>query len=469
MAISTEVSNPIHGPLEREHDLTVAPPEVVSPELAGARWDVATKRTVLIILLLAGVLVLWISQPVMPLLIISAIVAYLLSPIVDFCERLYIPRAVSTIVLFVLVLVGIVLLPVFLVPVILEQLQVLSDFDVNGTAIVFIRWVTESLNQLPDTIQLFGFAVPIGQAMQDVEQNFSISVPTITEILGAIQQFLGTATTVVGSTALVGLTVVGSIVQGFVMFIITFFLSLYLTKDAPTIRSYVQGLFPRVYQPELGELFRHISHIWQSFFRGQLVLCFIIGIVTWLALESVGMPGALILGIIAGMLEVIPSLGPTLSMIPAVIVALIQGSDVLAVYGISNFGFALITVAIYFIIQQLENSIIVPRVIGSSVNLHPIVVICGVAIGFNVAGIGGAFLAAPVIASFRVLGGYLHAKLLDYPPFQGMRLPPMRSRQPFIYRRTLRGNELSSSAANTRTTSPATRATHGTTDVSPAP
>ena len=128
-------------------------------------------------------------------------------------------------------------------------------------------------------------------------------------------------------------------------------------------------------------------------------------------------------------------------MIPAVIIALIQGSTVLHEYGVNNFGFALITLAIYFIIQQLENYILVPRIIGDGVNLHPIIVLCGVAIGFNLFGILGALFAAPVLASLRVLGAYIHAKLLDYPPFQDQPLPPERRRAK-VYRRTVRGDEL---------------------------
>jgi predicted PurR-regulated permease PerM len=408
-----------------------------------------------VILLVACVAVLWISRPVIPLLIIGGIVAYLLHPIVDFCERLYIPRAISTVVLYALLLVGLILLPIILIPILLQQLQVLSDFDVTRTTIIFLQWVSARLDSLPDTIELFGNVFPLGDSLQEVETNFQeyIVLPTLAEALGYIQQLIGTATSLVSSTAWVGITLVGSIVQVFVTFVLTFFLSLYLTKDAPLIRAYVQGLFPRAYQTELGGLLAGIGHIWQSFFRGQIALCITVGAITGLALQAVGMPGALILGIVAGSLEVIPSLGPTLAMIPAVIVALIQGSDVLAVYGISNLGFAVITVAIYFIIQQLENSIIVPRVIGSSVNLHPVVVICGVVVGYSVGGIGGAFLAAPVIASFRVIGGYLHAKLLDYPPFQQHAPPPSRFRRPFTYRRTVKGDELTSQPAPSRAAS----------------
>jgi hypothetical protein len=180
------------------------------------------------------------------------------------------------------------------------------------------------------------------------------------------------------------------------------------------------------------------------------------------------MPGALIFAILAGLLEVVPNLGPILAMIPAVIVALIQGSDVMRDLGINNLGFAAITVGIYFLIQQLENNILVPRIIGDSVNLHPIIVICAVAVGLTTAGILGALMAPPVAASFRVLGSYVHAKLLDYPPFEGR---PLSKGPPRTYRRKVSRRELDArrqqteaageSAADTEATPPDTAQSSG--------
>jgi hypothetical protein len=135
-------------------------------------------------------------------------------------------------------------------------------------------------------------------------------------------------------------------------------------------------------------------------------------------------------------------------MIPAVITALIQGSDVLRPLGIDNVGFALITVGIYFLIQQLENNILVPRIIGDSINLHPIIVICAVAVGLSTGGILGALLAPPIVATFRVIGSYIHAKLLDYPPFGGRPLPDNRPRQ---YRRKVTRKDLVAQEQGTAT------------------
>ncbi|MDQ3250474.1 MAG: AI-2E family transporter [Chloroflexota bacterium] len=430
-------------PTEELATATPLPPLPLTGDLVDdARWDAASKRTALVILLVVAGIALWISRPIVPLLLLAGIIAYLLNPIVDLCERLRIPRNVSTIVLYVFLLIGLILLPVFLLPVLIDQLTQLGQFNQSVTAASFINWLGARLNSLPDTIQILGNEIAIGNSLQELQVNFQqmIVVPTLAQILEYIQQLIGTATSLVSSTAVIGISVVGGIVQVFLTLLVTFFLSLYLTKDAPVIRAYVEGLFPPAYQSELTDLLRRIGHIWQSFFRGQLILCFTIGAVTWVALQVAGMPGALIFAIIAGMLEIVPNLGPTLAMIPAVIVALIQGSDVLGVYGINNVSFALITVAIYFIIQQMENNILVPRIIGDSVNLHPIVIICGAVVGFNVAGLLGAFLAAPTVASLRVVGGYVHAKLLDYPPFEQHPLPPLRSRRPFIYRRTIKAN-----------------------------
>lgn len=430
-----------------------APPELTVPLVAPslttadpaantAAWDAPTKRTVALILLIVAVGVVWISRQMLPMLVIAGVIAYFLSPLVDLAERVRIPRTITTLVLYTLLLIGIILVPVLVTPVLLAQLASLN-FDVPTTAFRLFAWIGDAIANLPDTVEIMGFVVPLSGVTTQIEDTFRefAFIPTLAEVLSYIQQLISTATNLVSSTAALSVSVVGGILQVLVSLLVVFFLSLYLTKDAPSIRRYVEGLFPRSYQSEWADLLRRMGYIWNSFFRGQLVLCIVVGVATWLVLELVGMPGALLLGILAGALEIIPTLGPTLSMVPAVIIALIQGSNVLAEYGVNNFGFALIVIAIYFVIQQLENYILVPRIIGDGVNLHPIVVLCGVTIGFNVAGILGALFAAPVIASARVLGGYIHAKLLDYPPFlHSVARPP--NPPPSVFRRTVTGEEL---------------------------
>lgn len=412
--------------------------EAVSDELTGgSRWDLSTKRIVLVLMLIAVIAIIWLSRSVISMLIVSSIIAYLLKPIVDLAERVRIPRGLSTVFLFLLVLVVIILTPVIVVPILYRQLSELAAFDEQVIVNNLNSWLLTVVENIQNAT-FFGFTIPYGDLLRQFQNNIDTFEPTLEQILSYVQQIIWTTTNVVGSTAAISFSVVGGIFQLLLGALLVFFTSLYLTKDAPRIITYVEGLFPISYQPEMEELIRRIGKVWQGFFRGQVVLSLVIGFMTWGALALLSTPGALVLSIVAAILEIIPNLGPILAMIPAVLVALIQGSNNEALMEFGRPGYMLMVVGAYFLIQQIENSIIVPRVIGDSVNLHPVIVMCGVVVGFSLGGVLGAFLAAPFIATLRVVGSYVHAKLLDYPPFRGgARVRPLST-----YRRIVTGEEL---------------------------
>ena len=301
------VEEVIHNDLEMVERLA----RLTAIGATDSRWDTQTKRTVLVILLVAAVFGVWLSRSVLGFLTMAGIVAYLLNPVVDLAQRLRIRRSVTTISLFVLVFVLIILLPVLLVPILIQQLTELSRFDVSGIAFSLFIWFSKLLGNLPDRVEMLGFAIPTNPIVQQIEEGFRQIrfIPTVTEILNYVQQVLGTATTVVSTTALFGINFVGGIFQVFFGLLVVFFLSLYLTKDLPDIRNYVESLLPPSYQSEFREVLRRMGMIWQAFFRGQIILCTAIGISTWLSLAAIGMPGALVLGMVAGVLEIIPSLG----------------------------------------------------------------------------------------------------------------------------------------------------------------
>lgn len=430
----------------------------------STRWDPATKRMVILVLLVGAGLIFWVSRPVMPLLVIAGIVSYLLSPFVDLCEKLRIPRSLSTIVLYLVLLIALILTPILLVPVLIRQLTELL-IDVPTVTFNFLRFLQSSVASLPTAVEILGFQFdiegPVTELQRTVSGQSAVSLfPSAAQILDYINRLLVTTTNLIGNTAVIGFNVVGGLFNVLLSLLFLFFLSLYLTKDAPRIRAYVEGLFPLSYQSEAAMLLRELGRIWQSFFRGQIILSLTIGVATYVVLSFMNMPGALILAILAGALEVVPGIGPILAMIPAVIVALIQGSDTLA---ISNFNFALLTVGVYFVIQQLENQLLVPRIIGTSVNLHPIVVLCGVVVGASLGGILGALLAAPTIASLRVIVSYLYAKLLDQLPSFPLTEAAEQRRRFSFYRRVIRSQpappEEAAEEENADAESPAQRRT----------
>jgi HAD superfamily hydrolase (TIGR01509 family) len=195
----------------------------------------------------------------------------------------------------------------------------------------------------------------------------------------------------------------------------------YLLRDADRLIPTVLNIVPEAYRAEASKLIGLVNRTWNAFLRGQIVLCIVIGLVTTAAMSAAGIRYAVALGIVAGILEIIPSIGPTLASVPAILLALFQGSSFIPM---SNLGVALLVAGIYWMIQSLENNLLVPRIIGSSLNLHPLMVIVGVLAGATLGGtlgllggVLGALLAAPILATLRHVLRYVYCKLADLEPF----------------------------------------------------
>lgn len=154
--------------------------------------------------------------------------------------------------------------------------------------------------------------------------------------------------------------------------------------------------------------------IWRSYLRGELKLMFIIGTIVTVGNVLLGTPAALMLGIFFGLMEVAPTLGPILALIPAVMVALIGGSSHLPV---SNLTFAVIVVVFYAATQVFGNNFIKPRVVGRSVNLAPLPALVALFVAGRSAGLVGAVLAVPVLASGIEIVRFLYLKVLGEDPF----------------------------------------------------
>ncbi len=226
---------------------------VADPD-GDSRWDRSTKRTVLVILLVALVFIIYISRPIIPMILIAAILAYLLNPIVNLAERVRIPRAVTTIAIYLLVIGLLLLVPILFIPTLIDQLRALASFDVPGTARGVIGWANNTLQGLPETVTIIGYQVPVAAVARELQANSQQTqyVPSVNDILDYIQQFLSATTNVVSTSATIGINVVGTVFSTFLAILVTFFVSLYMTMDAPRIQNYFHSLFPTSYRSELG-------------------------------------------------------------------------------------------------------------------------------------------------------------------------------------------------------------------------
>ncbi len=392
-----------------------------------ARWDTQFKRGVLILILILFIFLLWLARRVLPLMIAAGLLSYILNPVVNLASRLRIPRSVVTFIVYLLLLAGLALGTYAMVPIIDQQYQTVLRIGSH-----FLDSLRNQSNQIPDTIILFDVPLDLTAVKSVVEPWFSGAavdvLPTLQEILNtldtAFASSTGSPSGLFRDTLDFGLGVINTGLSILLSVLFIFVVSLYLTKDAPRIRAFVVGNFPSRYQSEWISLIRCIGNLWHAFFWGQVILSLTICILAYITLSILGVQGALILALIAGALEIIPNLGPIIAMIPAILVGLATGSTTFP--EMNHVVFAVVIVAAYFVMQQVENNTIVPRLIGRFVNIHPILVICGVTVGYLSNGVMGAFLAAPLLGSVRVLGTYVFAKLMDYP----VTFPETRSNLP---------------------------------------
>jgi len=242
--------------------------------------------------------------------------------------------------------------------------------------------------------------------------DFQISADNVLQQVGdALQNILILATAN-------PVSILQGVTNGVLIVVYVLVVNFWLLKDRYALQRLALERVPGDYQEEVRRLAQELGQIWQAFLRGQLVVCFVMGFITWIALALVGMPNAGGLALLAGMLELLPSVGTGISGTIGTAVALFQGSLWLPV---DKIPFAFIVLIIYSITAQIENIYLIPKLLGGRVKLHPAVVFIGTINATIVFGVLGVFLATPVLASARIVLSYLYRKLMDLEPFEPVR------------------------------------------------
>ncbi len=286
-----------------------------------------------------------------------------------------------------------------------------------------VSQVTNFIERTPQYIRDIGdfFQDPIVLAEDIVIPIDQLSLDQLftslsSNVLNVVQTLGGQTISIFGSLATATISTVG-------WTIMVLFLSFYLVKDHETLFESLVKMAPRTYQGDLVRLSEGISITWNAFLRGQLVLCVVVGVIIFVIALIIGLPNAITLAIIAGLMELIPTFGPILAAVPAVLIAAFQADASWLGSLMSPFWFAVLVLGIYGFIYQFENYYLVPRIIGHHLKLHPLVILLGVLGGASVAGIFGVLLAAPVLASIRLVWLYIYCKLSDQDPFSDEFMP----------------------------------------------
>lgn len=391
-------------------------------------WSRGTKYFVAALLLLAFIGIIYISGNSLSTIIFAALLTFIVHPFIKFLQRRFsMRRGSATLIVYLLVLGLILLIPFLLIPSVINSIQFLANIDYLELFESASEWLDQQaamLSAIPlvgssvssGLEQLAGILSDIAAQNPDASSNFEFSFENIGGRISQTLTFLG--------------NVFGPLISIATTVVFTLLISLHMSLSLDLLKEGSKKLVPPAYQPEISALVRKIILIWNSFLRGQLSLMVVVGVIVWIGNVLLGTPQALFLGVLAGLLEVIPSLGPVLATIPAVILALLFGSGYIPV---ENWAFALMVIAFYVLVQVVENQLLVPYILGDAVDLPPLFVIIGVVIGGSAFGLLGVFLATPVISTGREVFVYLYDKILEPPPE-----PPVLDEKPSLMD-TIRG------------------------------
>lgn len=289
------------------------------------------------------------------ILFLAIIISSAFDTPVSFLQRYRIPRVLGALLMFLFVVGVFALLLYTIVPVAISEFTDLLH-NLNSFEIPYIGTLNTS----------------------DLAERFDASLGGLRDLL-----FSGGASVI---------SILTNVFGNIVLTVVTFILALYLTIDHHGVEKFLRAVLPTSSEQYVLDLYGRVRHKLGLWFQGQLLLMLIIGILIFLGLWMLGVPYSLVLGIIAGILEIVPAAGPLLAGIFAFIVAFSQ-SPTLGVY-----------VAILFVaIQQLENHLLVPMVMQKTVGISPVVVVIALLAGSHIAGVLGIILAVPVAVILQEL------------------------------------------------------------------
>ncbi|MGD1993276.1 MAG: AI-2E family transporter [Anaerolineae bacterium] len=350
------------------------------------RWDTSTKRIVLLTLLLLIALFIYRFRAVLPPLILAFLLAFIIDPVVDFLEqRTMLSRTAATLIVFAVIILTLAAAPAVAVPTIVREIRRLN--------LDFAQILADLEQLIAQPVEIFGRELDLREVYQQVQTTLERYVSQVAA--GTVDVVFGFASTV--------------------FWLIFILLSaFYMVRDADRIVEGIDALMPPVMRGDFVQLRIKITQVWHAFLRGQLLMGLIMVVITTVATLIIGLPNALALGILAGVTEFIPNIGPVIAAIPAVAVGFFEGSTWIPLEG---FWFAVLVLGVYILIQQIEGNLLLPRVMGRSLNLHPLVVLVAIIAGGSLAGILGMLLAAPSVATLRVLMDYIYRRLTDQDPF----------------------------------------------------
>lgn len=402
--------------------------QISEPNSYQPQWTTWHRQLATVLLIILGVYAVSLLAPVINMLILAIMLAFLLFlPSRSLARRAHIPYALAVMLVYLLMVIIIVVVLLVVIPALItsvssllgeiqqaynEAARSLQAINPDEAVIIVVGQpvdVSEIVRQLQSLTSPLG-ATPTEELTDPLRLEQLQLGQLVNQAIGVVASLTGTLT-----SAISGVTGV------FSTFGLAIFVSFLILLDMPiTARSVAQNV-PLNYRREYSLLVAKILHVWNGFFRGQLIIGLIIGLLTWIQLRVMGIHNAELLAFITGVISLIPTIGGIIALLPLGVVPFFQGSNVLV--NLSPGLLALLVVVINLIISQVIWNVVAPKILGDALDLPLPVVIVGVFIGAAAGGILGAFLVAPIMGTFKVLLQYVLAKIGQRDPYPGQEAP----------------------------------------------
>jgi predicted PurR-regulated permease PerM len=311
---------------------------------------------------------------IVPPLVLATVIVYLLAPIVAALERRGLPRWAGALLAYLSGVVVVVGLGAILVPLLTDQLQAFAERLPD-----LLADLGQDLNR---RLAPLGIDVPLGDSntgtalQSNIEQAVQGgALPSVAGVLGGLS----------------GLAL--GLLQNLIVFVLGPVIAFYALVALPGLRDWAHRLIPPQHRAEAIEVGSQLHLVVGGFIRGQLLVALFVGIVTSGALAALGLPFWLLVGVTAGLTNVVPLLGPFVAGALGVSIALVS----------EGVGLAALVLLVMIAVQQLDNHLISPLVMGRNVHVHPLVVLLALVIAGTVYGVVGLLIAVPAVAAGSVL------------------------------------------------------------------
>ncbi len=436
----------------------VNPPDEYTPQ--WGRW---TRHLITVLLIILGLFALTLLAPVIQMLTLAFLLAFVMfAPARSLNRILRIPYALSVTLVYLSLIIIIIGGIVLVIPAAVDGVRSLSNslqeglveledelqpylqegvntIDVFGVSVDLqfildpVRQTLGALNQINQAEAGLEGTVPEGTTPEGTTPEATPAAPEANDTnttrpsvdLGAsdLRTLINSLFSVAGTVTETLTGAVTGITGFFASVLLALFVSFLVLLDIPTTTRTLDKWIPDAYNREYALLAHKLVRIWNGFFKGQVIIGVMIGLLTWVQLQVMGVGNAALLAVIIGTISLIPTIGGFIALIPLSIIPLLNGSNSEVFSAMPNGLFALLVVIVNLFISQLIWNIIAPKILGDVLDLPIAVIIVGVFIGAAVGGVLGAFLVAPIMSSIRILLAYVIAKINMRDPFPGQAAP----------------------------------------------